>query len=295
MTRQNRKYCMIMGSVIGDAMGVPYEFQKADEFKFKPLAEGGVHGQESGVWSDDSSLLLITARTIAEGSDQTNIVEDLKESFFAWLALEKETATGEIFDIGFTTKAGILNEDISDTSMNKGTGSLMRIAPLAGMFDVMPEHAFYRMIKEVSSITHNSEVCVKACKLLCILLYTILNIHRIGGKKSKLELWEAALNVMGEANVPSTLLGLDSLYHKDIDDSGHVLAMLKSSVYSWLTTTTFEDAIRVSVGFGKDTDTRAAITGALAGAYYGYVPSKWLLGLKRMEYVMEIASRYSLS
>ncbi len=48
------------------------------------------------------------------------------------------------------------------------------------------------------------------------------------------------------------------------------------------TTTSFEDAIRAAIDLGGDTDTVAAVTGGLAGAYYGLdaIPARWTQPLR---------------
>ncbi|BCL18208.1 hypothetical protein GCM10017668_00510 [Streptomyces tuirus] len=59
--------------------------------------------------------------------------------------------------------------------------------------------------------------------------------------------------------------------------SGAVWPCLGSAVWALRTTTGFEDAIRAAIDLGGDTDTVAAVTGGLAGAYYGLdaIPARW--------------------
>ena len=49
----------IMGLIIGDAFGVPYEFQHRGTFEVSDeIVGGGTHGQPVGTWSDDTSMVL---------------------------------------------------------------------------------------------------------------------------------------------------------------------------------------------------------------------------------------------
>jgi len=49
----------IFGFILGDCLGVPYEFQRPGTFKFKPFAGNGSHNQPPGTWSDDTALMLV--------------------------------------------------------------------------------------------------------------------------------------------------------------------------------------------------------------------------------------------
>ena len=47
----------IYGLAVGDALGLPYEFQERDSFKVKNMEEGGYWNQPRGTWSDDTSIV----------------------------------------------------------------------------------------------------------------------------------------------------------------------------------------------------------------------------------------------
>lgn len=58
---QNQVIGGILGFVVGDALGVPVEFQSREELKANQvmsMRSGGSHGQPKGTWSDDSSIAL---------------------------------------------------------------------------------------------------------------------------------------------------------------------------------------------------------------------------------------------
>ena len=98
----------IMGVVIGDALGVPYEFKPRKYFDENPVnsMDGyGTHNQPAGTWSDDSSLTLATLDSLTNGIDY----EDMMKKFYAWFMDSDYTATGEIFDMGITTRTAIID------------------------------------------------------------------------------------------------------------------------------------------------------------------------------------------
>ena len=72
-----------------------------------------------------------------------------------------------------------------------------------------------------------------------------------------------------------------------IKSSGYVVDTLEAAVWSLITTDSFEQALLKAVNLGDDTDTVGAITGGLAGLYYGYdkIPADWLSAIKRREWI----------
>ena len=51
-------FSVIYGGIIGDALGVPYEFCRRGSFKAETMTGYGIHNQPPGTWSDDTSLTL---------------------------------------------------------------------------------------------------------------------------------------------------------------------------------------------------------------------------------------------
>ena len=72
---------------------------------------------------------------------------------------------------------------------------------------------------------------------------------------------------------------------ESIMSGGYVIESLEASLWSFLNTDSFERAVLTAINFGHDTDTTGAITGGLAGLYYGYkeIPEFWVVSLARME------------
>ena len=75
-----------------------------------------------------------------------------------------------------------------------------------------------------------------------------------------------------------------------IKSSGYVVDALEAAVWSLGTTDSFEDALLKAVNLGNDTDTVGAITGGLAGLYYGYgaIPEDWLSAVKRRKRIEKL-------
>lgn len=65
---------------------------------------------------------------------------------------------------------------------------------------------------------------------------------------------------------------------ESINSEGYVIDTLEASLWCFLTTSSYPEAVLKAVNLGEDTDTTAAVTGGLAGMYYGIenIPSKWV-------------------
>jgi ADP-ribosylglycohydrolase len=72
---------------------------------------------------------------------------------------------------------------------------------------------------------------------------------------------------------------------EEIKSTGYVLHSLEASLWCFLNSETYSEAVLKAVNLGEDTDTTGAITGGIAGIYYGYesIPQEWLNVLVRKD------------
>lgn len=80
-------------------------------------------------------------------------------------------------------------------------------------------------------------------------------------------------------------------FSKDqIKSSGYVVDTLEAVTWCLITTTSYKEAVLQAVNLGDDTDTIGAITGSLAGLYYGYdeIPEQWIKTLQRLEWIEQL-------
>lgn len=282
---------ILFGTAIGDALGVPVEFSSRESLKKDPVTgmrAFGMHNQAAGTWSDDTALTLCTASCIANGFD----INVLAQNFISWYRKGLWSATGEVFDIGITTtnaisrlEAGVSPLKSGSTSESEnGNGSLMRIAPLALMLYNKPQQQRYAITSQVSSITHAHIRSVTAC------IYFVELLRLINNDTSIDEAYETLSKVMPprliqfgvpqhEINVFHNFFQHDIrlLSETEIQSTGYVLHTLEAAVWSVLTSVSFEQAVLKAVNLGGDTDTTAAVAGALAATYWGFetIPSDW--------------------
>lgn len=259
----------IFGLVVGDALGVPYEFLKRGEFKAEGMSSGGVYDLPKGTWSDDSSLNLATMKSI---KDKNGIdLVDIAKNFEKWLYEGEFTPFGRTIGIGRTTREGIKNFTKTNNPKtsgltgirDNGNGSLMRILPLI-FLDVDEKD-----IKNVSSITHRHPISIEGCRI-----YVEIGKKLLKGYK----LEEAINSTEIRLKEYSRLKELKNLKLDEIKSSGYVVDTLEAALFTLLNTNNLEDALLFAVNLGDDTDTVAAVTGGLGGIIYGYeaIPKKWL-------------------
>jgi ADP-ribosylglycohydrolase len=295
---------LLFGVAAGDALGVPVEFQPRGSFRVNGMQGYGTHNQPPGTWSDDTSLTLCLADSLSRGFDPG----DIARNFILWHDAGAFTAHGQVFDIGNSTaqaihrlKEGIAPENAGGRGENEnGNGSLMRIAPLVFYLADKPREERFVITKTVSSMTHAHAWSVMACFIYIEYLRKLL-----GGMEKKAAYKELQEDFHIPEDYSDCFIGqntfekfsrilwsdIDALPEAEIRSSGFVIDTLEAALWCFLTTNTYRDAVLKAVNLGKDTDTTAAVTGALAGITYGLdgIPAEWLDSLAGAKDICRIA------
>ena len=244
----------VYGLAVGDALGVPYEFMERDTFKCTGMAMGGVHKQPAGTWSDDTSMALATLDSIRRlGHVDT---EDMAHEFKEWLLAGKYTCDGTVFDVGNTCRRAITC-GVPDASFEGcGNGSLMRVAPVALLDGWEPAQA-----AAVSAVTHAHPVAEWSCVALC----SIVDLLARGGEDAICDVYERYGFIAG-------------LPRDEVKSDGYCVHTLGAAIWCLCNTGSYEECVLEAVNLGGDSDTTAAVAGAMAGVAYGYeaIPPKWL-------------------
>ena len=110
LNKSNRIKASIMGFVVGDALGVPVEFQSRNILKrkkVKDMEEYGTHNQPKGTWSDDTSMVLATMDAIVntpiDDMNTYTMFKNILDAFLNWKINSKYTPFNNVFDIGNST------------------------------------------------------------------------------------------------------------------------------------------------------------------------------------------------
>ncbi len=290
---------VLIGAACGDALGVPYEFKsRLTENEQPAMIGGGLGPYKPGEYSDDTQMHVCIAEVASTGADLTSppALDLIARNFQRWRA---SGAT----DIGNQTRAvlsaatrgvgspGELMAAAADayTARNRnsaGNGSLMRTGIVALAYLDDPTD-MVKAVTLISSLTHSDPECVEACILWCSGIRTAVLDGTFDGVRQGLqllppdrrELWAGRLDE-AEANPP---------HHWP--SNGYVVTALQAA-WSAITRTPvpelrpehdsfpaqhFQLATEAAVRAGNDTDTVAAIAGALLGARWGVsaIPLAW--------------------
>lgn len=306
----------IMGVCIGDALGVPVEFRSREQLKRSPVTKMralGTHHQPAGTWSDDGSLTLCLADSLCNGYDLENIA--LK--FLQWYNAEIWTPHGRVFDIGIATSQAIyrIGRSVSpilcggNSEFDNGNGSLMRMMPLLFYIKNLPIEKRFDIIKDVSSITHRHIRSIVACFIYLEFALEILkgkdkwDAYRTMQKtvrefldhnpicsQNEMDKFHRILELkVGEYD----LAPLYTLQEEEISSGGYVLHSLEASLWCFLNSESYAEAVLKAVNLGEDTDTTGAITGGIAGIYYGYenIPEEWIAELVRKDDIEKLCEK----
>jgi ADP-ribosylglycohydrolase len=304
----------IYGVIVGDMLGVPVEFMRREVLQENPVTgprEGGSHEQPLGAWSDDSSLTL----ALADGLQDPLELKIIAQNFVDWWQKKKYTSHDRLFDIGQRTLLAfnelfkiLESEDYEsleylhhEASVNtNGNGSLMRTLPLYFYLKDKGIEDNFKIIWQISALTHPHIRSALACLIYLIVLdemqpgVLLTEVYQKTQVRTK-DFFTANKIAEEEQEVFSRILegDISTLKESDIKSDGYVIHTLEASLWSLLNTGSYEEAVLRAVNLGHDTDTTGAVTGGLAGFYYGFeaIPKEWVEVLPKLDGIETICNR----
>ena len=271
----NKMTDAILGLAIGDALGVPYEFEQRGSFTCTDMVGHGTHDQPAGTWSDDTSMTLATLDSLKNNNGKV-VTDDIRRNFNNWLGHGDYTADGEVFDAGITTCTALRNGKPAVGEWDNGNGSLMRILPLA-FVDCTDDE-----IRAVSAITHGHWISEEAC-----VIYVHVAKRLLAGEDIS-----SIIPTLNYEKPFDRLKFINNLDISQIKSSGYVVDTLEAALWAvshegdW--EKSFRNDILAAVNLGKDTDTVGAVAGGLAGIIYGLGEVRdWVDQLRNKEEIMD--------
>lgn len=299
----------IFGVVVGDAVGVPYEFSGIGLLKENPVKdmEGyGSHNKPKGTWSDDSSMTLALLDSLSSNEIS---YDDIMKKFIEWYENDGYTSDGSVFDYGKTTEYALINYMNGKNPLScglkgirdNGNGSLMRTIPITLYLNIKntPMDKQIEIVSNVSSLTHAHPISTISCNIYNILVQEILN--NPGEKFNTLikNSLEKSREYFGDNEYFEEF---DRLYDEEFYNSndsiergrGYVVSSLEVALYSCYNTSSYKEAVLKAVNFAGDTDTNGAITGGIAGLYYGLdsIPEEWRNSIVNKELVYDLCQKF---
>lgn len=280
----------LYGLLIGDALGVPYEFRPVREIppeiqiEFIPPKgyDATYPNVPPGTWSDDGAQALCLLDSLLSCGKLD--IYDLGLKLLEWVDHGLWAVDGVVFDCGIQTmralrafangtppeKSGYCIPD------GKGNGSLMRVLPLA---------LWHRgSVNELVLDAHRQSVVTHGhiCNQVCCALYCVWARRLMCGERIR-DAYENAAALLKEiySEQPEYLYELEICIADGVPSgTGYVVDSIRSARHLLFEHDNYESVVKGAVLLGNDTDTTAAIAGGLAGIAYGNLPGKWLSSLR---------------
>ena len=261
----------LLGQLAGDALGSLVEFQHADQIRqthpdgLHELQDGGTWDTLAGQPTDDSEMALLLARLLEKSERYSDLAAFLE--YRLWFQ------TGP-FDSGNTIRAALNGTRNEESQAN---GALMRISPL-GIFGArFSTDQVVKWAKADARLTHPHPICQQVNALYTAAIAEAIRSGR-SAKATHLRIreWAEAWGVdpaIREVIARSEKEPPAEYSHQQ----GWVLIAFQNALYQLLHAPNLDAAVKDTVMRGGDTDTNAAICGALWGAIEGRsgIPDQW--------------------
>lgn len=302
---------MLLGLAVGDALGVPVEFVSRNKLRDEPVTGmrgGGAWGQPAGTWSDDTSLTVAAMESITRLGKID--YQDIMDNFLKWYEYDAFTATGELFDIGNTTRSALVRYSRkllpptkcgATEKYSNGNGSLMRILPATTYLFATRGTigaAELEIIHEFSALTHGHIISKISCGIYSLIVVRLLSGENISdafarGMDDAKKFYGAEKAFANFARLCDE--NFAALPEEKISSSGYVLHTLEAALWCLLNTDDYKTLALKAINLGEDTDTTGAVAGGSAGIFYGVdsIPDEWLATLKRRDYLEQLCDDFA--
>ncbi len=274
----------VVGSAVGDALGAPFEFGPPGQWTARgfdgagEMIGGGGFGWAPGQFTDDTEMAAIVAESLlaCDGFD----ADDQLHRFRAWgrVASDVGNLTREVLANGLLADAAAM--DVlrrRDGRHTAGNGSIMRAAPGAVRFAALGRDATMEAGRRLSAVTHADPLCQWAVAIQHEIVRCLLNGDHIDAAVA------SALEPLPSEATDVYVPLLDPAWTPSMGGPGNGSAMgaLAQAVWSLRRHGTYEEVVAAVIDLGDDTDSVAAVAGALAGARFGVnaIPVRWLAPL----------------
>lgn len=280
-TRRERVVGALVGSVVGDALGAPFEFGPSGQFtrRFPEPARGlrtemcGGGPWAPGEWTDDTQMALLLAASLIEHGRLAEA--DVFRRFAAWAAAGPKDVgiqTSQVLTSGRPWQAAAA-EHFAAGNHAAGNGSIMRTTPAAIFFARHGLSQSADAARRISALTHGDPAAGDGCAIFHRLVAVALD-----GGDAVAEIDAALTDVPSARRAKwATVLHPQWTPEQATEGNGAVWPTLGTAVWALRHYQSFEQAMREVIDVGGDTDTIAAVTGGLVGAVHGTqaIPSRW--------------------
>jgi ADP-ribosylglycohydrolase len=231
---------MILGAISGDVIGSIYERARIKSTVF-PLFT------EQSRFTDDTVLTVATME---------NLLSDKKDYTFYY---QKYARQHSHRGFGKYFREQWMFSENPQPYNSWGNGSAMRVSPVAWFFSTLEDTL--EEAKRSAIVTHNHPEGIKGAQAIAAAVF----LARTGKTKAEIKQF---IETKFAYNLNRTCNDIRPKYRFDSSCQGSV----PEAIIAFLESTDFENAIRLAISLGGDSDTIAAMAGGIAEAFYGEIP-----------------------
>jgi ADP-ribosylglycohydrolase len=228
----------IIGAIAGDIIGSAYEFNNLKSVNFELFTNGTF-------FTDDSVLTIATMDVLLNKGDYTKVYQKYGKAY-------PHRGYGGHF-------RSWIHSNNPKPYKSWGNGSAMRASPIGWYCDTIDD--VLAEAKKSAEVSHNHPEGIKGAQAAAAAVY----LARTG--KTKNEIKQFIVDKF-EYNLDRTIDDIRPTYEFDVSCQGSV----PEAIIAFLESIDFENAIRLAVSIGGDSDTIACITGGIAEAFYKEIP-----------------------
>ncbi len=299
----------LLGLAIGDALGMPFEGWRISWIKNKVGKPKNFYPPfdkrdlKAGQWTDDTKMALALAQSIIDMKGKV-VPEDIANKYLKWFS------TGDLRGIGGATLEAILRlkeganwqQSGREGFWAAGNGTAMRVAPI-GLIDSFDYEKIREDAQKDALITHRNIEAFAGSRAVAFLIAEGVNYKGKIKDLPKEELINKTIEFIGNCELKNSLNKVKNLLLnstpcevalRKLGTRGYVVETVSSALYCFLSSAeNFEETVINAVLGGGDTDTTAAIAGAISGAWNGIdgIPKRWIQQVEDSAKIIEIASQ----
>lgn len=265
---------VLLGTAVGDALGVPFETKLINNSELnawdgKTFLGSEHHKLLPGQYSDDTQMSLMVAESLIEHRNFNP--DDLAARYVDWMVSGRARGWGKTTLMAVQNMQAGKHWSESGIAGSQGNGTAMRAAPF-GVYFRNDLKSLVQICKIDSAITHASEDAEAGSIAIALAAAYAVNDDTEGLLE---KIWE----YLPESKVKNTVYSLDALINSDhitpeqalrvLGTKANVRETVPSALYCFLKFNKYHEAVECAIRAGGDTDTTAAIVGALFGAKLG--------------------------
>lgn len=288
---------VLLGTAVGDALGVPFETKLVN---FEPLIawDGKTYlGSEHhkllpGQYSDDTQMSLMVAESLIDNHGFNP--DDLSARYVDWMVSGRWRGHGKTTMFALQNLVDGKHWSESGIAGSLGNGTAMRAAPF-GVYFRNDIQSLVNIVKIDSSITHASDDAEAGALAIALTAAFAVN-------KDLDNLLDRLVEYLPDSKVKSSIASLDSLVSSEHINAAQALRVLgtkanvketvPAALYCFLKFNDYHEAVVAAIRAGGDTDTTAAIVGALIGARDGMkVIDRSFYSIEDFDYLVELDSK----